>query len=327
MALSLFALALVVASTLFVARIRPEARFAKASPVRAEEPAPTAPTASASAAALPRADAELVRDGRSSCAGGTLVVLPDFASADGAFDLVVHFHGSTDLLAQSLAAVKLNAVVVVVNLGTSSRSYEETFGYTELFPVLLEQAKQVMLKRHLRDASIRRLALSAFSAGFGAVKRILDRPGALDQVDAVLLYDGIHTSYDEHKRLDLRPLQPFLAFARAAMHGDKLFFVTHSEIPTLDYGSTLETTNLLLETLGVSRSPGGETPAWPDLPAVRTGVPVNDRRPLSPRSHAESGGLFVWGYKGDRALDHGSHMLQMASTALPKLAERWAPKN
>jgi hypothetical protein len=223
--------------------------------------------------------------------------------------------------------VKLNAVVVVVNAGTSSRSYEETFGFTELFPVVLEQAKQVMAKRHLRDPSIRRLALSAFSAGFGAVKRILDRPGLVDQVDAVLLYDGIHTSYDEHKRLDLRPLQSFLTFARAAMHGDKLFFVTHSEIPTLDYGSTLQTTNLLLETLELARTDGGDTPAWPDLPAVRVGVPIKDRRPLMPRSHAERGGLFVHGYKGDRALDHGSHLLQMASTALPKLAERWAARN
>jgi len=318
--LSAGALALVIASTMFVARIRPEATATKAPAVRAEEPAPTA----APTAVLPRADAELVREGRSSCGGGALVVLPDFASADGAFDLVVHFHGATDLVAQSLGAVKLNAVVVVVNLGQSSRSYEETFGYTELFPVLLDQAKQVMANRHLRDASIRRLALSAFSAGFAAVKRILDRPGVPEQVDAVLLYDGIHTSYDEHKRLDLRPLQSFLAFGRAAMHGDKLFFVTHSEIPTYDYGSTLQTTDLLLETLSMSRSLGGDTPAWPDLPAVRAGVAVRDRRPLSPRSHAESGGLIVLGFKGDRALDHGSHVLQMASTALPKLAERWS---
>jgi hypothetical protein len=320
-ALALFAVVLVAASTLFVRRIRPDAMGGKAVLVHVEEPAPTA-TANA---ALPRADAELVRDGRSSCGGGSLVVLPDFASADGSFDLVVHFHGATDLVAQSLAAVKLNAVVVVFNLGQSSRSYEETFGFTELFPVVLDQAKQVMAKRHLRDPSIRRLALSAFSAGFGAVKRILDRPGEIEQVDAVLLYDGIHTSYDQNKQLDLRPLQSFLSFARAAMHGDKLFFVTHSEIPTLDYGSTLQTTNLLLDTLSLSRTPGGDTPEWPDLPAVRGGVPVKDRRPLSPRTHTESGGLFVRGYKGGLALDHGSHLLQMASTALPKLAERWRP--
>src|SRR5262249_37186215 len=93
------------------------------------------------------------------------------------------------------------------------------------------------------------------------------------------------------------------------------------------YGSTLETTDLLLETLEVSRTPGGDTPAWPDLPVVRAGVAAKDRRPLSPRSHAERGGLFVRGYKGDRVLDHPSHLLQMASTALPKLAERWGPGN
>jgi hypothetical protein len=35
----------------------------------------------------------------------------------------------------------------------------------------------------------------------------------------------------------------------------------------------------------------------------------------------------VRGYKGDRALDHGSQSLQMATTALPKLAERWGAAN
>jgi hypothetical protein len=313
--------ALVVGSTLFFAtKIRPEAIPATAALVSSVVPTPTAPPPTE---VRPRADAELVREGRSSCGGGALVVLPDFASADGAFDLVVHFHGATDLLVQSLGAVKLNAVVVVVNLGLTSRSYEDTFGYTELFPVLLDQAKKVMAKRRLRDPSIRRLALSAFSAGFGAVKRILDRPGVLDQVDAVLLYDGIHTSYDEHRKLDLRPLQSLLALGRAAVQGDKLLFVTHSEIPTVDYGSTSQTTDLLLQELEVPRIPGGDTPAWPDLPAVRGGVSANDRRPLVPRSRAEKGSLFVRGYGGDRAPNHMSHVLQMASTALPKLAERW----
>jgi hypothetical protein len=165
--------------------------------------------------------------------------------------------------------------------------------------------------------------LSAFSAGFGAVKRVLDRPGVLDQVDAVLLYDGLHTSYDEHRKLDLRPLQSIVALARAAVQGEKLFFVTHSEIPTFDYGSTVQTTDLLLQTLEVPRVPGGDTPAWPDLPAVNAGVPANDRRPLVPHSHAEKGSLFVRGYDGDRAPNHMSHVLQMASTGLPKLAERW----
>src|SRR5579871_4818662 len=59
---------LVVASMLFVTKIRQEATPVTAAPVSSEEPTPTA----SQSEVRPRADAELVRDGRSSCGGGAL---------------------------------------------------------------------------------------------------------------------------------------------------------------------------------------------------------------------------------------------------------------
>src|SRR5437879_2645128 len=44
--------------------------------------------------------------------------------------------------------------------------------------------------------------------------------------------------------------------------------------------------------------------------------------PLEPRSHVEKKGLVVQGYAGDRAENHISHLMEMAATALPKLAAR-----
>src|SRR5262249_9062255 len=212
--------------------------------------------------------ASLARDGRSPCAGGVMVVLPDFASDDGKFDLFVHFHGNTQLVDESLAAVKLNAVAIVVNLGIGSGPYEQRYTPPGVFADLVERVKQTMQKRGLRDASVRRIALSAFSAGYGAVERSLQGPGVIDQVDSVLLLDGIHTAYDTKPQVDMAGIEPFVKFARAAVDGEKLFYITHSNIQTLEYASTRETTDGLLAVLGLEREKGGETPAMPDLPAV-----------------------------------------------------------
>jgi hypothetical protein len=282
-------------------------------------------TGLASAPTRERADVGLTREGRSWCAGGTLVVLPDFVSEDGQLDLVVHFHGATDLVQQSFSAVKLEAVLVVFNLGVSSGAYEGRFGYGPVFHELLDQVKSVMSKRHLREPKIRRIALSAFSAGFAAVERVLDQPDETASIDAVLLLDGIHTSYDVHRKMDLRPLEPFMRFARAAVKRDKLFYITHSDIPTYDYASTHETTDAILRALDVQREPGGERPPLPDLPALGSAYARSKLQTLEPRSHADEGDFHVHGYAGNRAENHVSHLHQMATTALPLLAERWRP--
>lgn len=318
------------AVVLFASLVAPRttALVAKAlAPVAArpvELPAPEATaSAPARAAAIAAADAELVRDGSAFSAGGRLFILPDFASSDGKMDVVVHFHGATDLVEQSYASVKLNAIVVVFNVGITSGAYRERFSSESLFQAVLDDTKAVLTKRHLKDASIRRVALSSFSAGFGAVEQLLSAPAVLDGVDSVLLFDSIHTSYDETKKLDLRPIEPFIRFAKAAIKGERLLFITHSQIPTLDYGSTTETTNLLLNAVGLAREAGGPTPALLDLPAIKTAVPKKSLRTLSPKTFVDQGGLFVRGYAGDKPEDHLSHLLQMASTALPALAERW----
>ncbi|HEX4404411.1 MAG TPA: hypothetical protein VGM56_06935 [Byssovorax sp.] len=275
----------------------------------------------------PRADADLDRDGHSWCSDGALVVLPDFASADGAFDVVVHFHGTTEVVTQSLAAVKLNAVAIVFNLGIGSGVYETRFAYGPRLDDVLDLARAALEKRGLATPHVRRVALSAFSAGFGGVLGLLERPdGAhgMDEIDAVMLLDGLHAGFDEHHAIDLRRIEPLIAFARAATRGEKLFYVTHSDIGTYEYASTHATSDAVLAELGVTRQDGGEKPASPDLPVLRSPSVQRDLRPLEPLSHAEKGSFFVRGYAGDRAENHLSHLDQMGATALPELAKRWS---
>ena len=70
-----------------------------------------------------RADDRLAREGRTAFADGYLALTPDFASADGIYDVVFHFHGNTELVEQSLAYARIGAVFVPQNLGVGSGPY------------------------------------------------------------------------------------------------------------------------------------------------------------------------------------------------------------
>jgi hypothetical protein len=322
-------LAIVTTNVADKARARIRSALLTTSHIAPATTAPTLPALSAEVPAAPPADTELerdargMRDGRSQCAGGTLLVPPEFSSSDGKFDLVIHFHGASDLVKQSIEAAKVNAVLCVFNLGLGSGVYDDYFAYRPRFSQVIELAEASMGKRNLRDPKVRRVALSAFSAGVGAVDRILDRPSAMNEIDSLVLLDGVHASYDDKHRLDMRRIEPIVGFLRAASRGEKLAFVTHSEIPTLSYASTQETADALLELMGMRRTAGGDAPAMPDIvalgpPRLRKELPT-----LEPTSHAQKGLLYVRGYAGTKAEHHRSHLHQMATTALPLLAERW----
>jgi hypothetical protein len=298
-----------------------------AAPAAADEPLPAVtPAGEASAPATDRADAALVRKGRSPIAGGLLTILPGFSSADGRYDLVIHFHGNTDLVEESYARLPLDAVVVIMNLGTGSGPYEDRFANPLALPEILGRVQATLEKRGLQHPTRNRLALSAWSAGYGAVIRILDQPALADQVDAVVLLDGIHCGYQPGTRtLIPERLAPFERFARAAMEGKKLFSITHSEItPVGHYAGTKETTDALLERVGVARTPGGETPPELTLASIDGVIARKAIRPLVPRSEATSGGLHVRGYVGAEPETHAMHLIEMSVTALPDLVRYWA---
>jgi hypothetical protein len=146
------------------------------------------------------------------------------------------------------------------------------------------------------------VTLTGFSAGHGAVRAILREPRHFARVDAVLLLDGMHTSYVPEGTplaaggaLDTTNLAAFAAFARAAMRGEKRFLVTHSEIFPGTYASTTETANWLLRELGLRRTP-----------RLRWGP-----RGMQQLSEVRAGRFHVIGYAGNSAPDHVDHFHAM----------------
>ncbi|HEU4747449.1 MAG TPA: hypothetical protein VFS56_03040 [Gemmatimonadaceae bacterium] len=228
--------------------------------------------------------------------------IPDRARNRDAVDLVIHFHGAAWLAQQSVARLDSPMVAAVVNLGAGSGGYHRAFAAPGAFDSLLRDAEREVSAAIARPARIARVTLTGFSAGHGAIRAILREPRHFAKVDAVLLLDGMHTSYvpdgivlDKGGALDTTNLTAFADFARAAIRGEKRFLVTHSEIFPGTFASTTETAEWLLRALGVRRAP-----------ILRWGP-----RGMQQLSEVRSGGFEMLGFAGNSAPDHVDHLHAM----------------
>lgn len=208
---------------------------------------------------------------------------------------VVHFFGAPWLPMQAVDALGDDHVAVVVNLGGGSGIYHRTFADSSAFPALLDSVRAHVAQRTGRSVPMARATLTAFSAGHGAVRVILREPALAERVGAVLLLDGLHTSYLPEGRtladggvLDSTNLIALRDFARRAMRGETRLLITHSTIFPGTYASTTETADWLLASLGLRRT------------AVLQWGP----RGMQQLSAVRSGGFEVRGYAGNSAPDH-----------------------
>jgi hypothetical protein len=128
--------------------------------------------------------------------GGVLHAPSSFVpEADGSYDLIVHFHGNTWAVRESVEQANINAMVAIVNLGIGSAVYREAYEATGTWERLLAQIDRGVKNRGVPHPKLRRVALSAWSAGYGAVGSILTFRTGADPIDAVLMADGIHASW------------------------------------------------------------------------------------------------------------------------------------
>ena len=230
---------------------------------------------------------------------GTLYIPPTFAPARR-HAIVVHFHGAPWLVEHHVRTHLPQAALVTVHLGAGSRVYGEAFSEEGRLTRLLDE-----VLRHLTGAfgapiAFDLVALSSFSAGYGAVRSILRQPQEYRRVDAVLLADSLHAAYAAESAgprtadlpVETPDLVPFLAFARDAAAGRKRLLVTHSEVFPGTFASTTETADVLLRDLALARRP-----------VLREG-PVG----MQNLSEARRGELHLRGFAGNSAPDHLDHL-------------------
>ena len=242
------------------------------------------------------------------------------------FDLIIHFHGNPELVSESVYETDLNALVHITNLGLRSGPYKQWSMVPDAFDRLLTEAEKAAATMGLRDAKIRRIALSCWSAGYGAMLHILDKDRHLDRVDALLVTDGMHGGYRTEAEREIHPMSlgAFVAFGKRAVAGEKLFVLTHSRIQTAGYASAKKSADFLLDELDVERTETDASPPEVDFDVAVKAFPANGRNWLKGLSVATKGGLYVYGYAGNASEDHIAHLAQMSVTVLPPLKKRWA---
>jgi hypothetical protein len=275
-----------------------------------------------------RADANLSHEGYASIPGGVLYTPESFSSSDGSYDLLLHFHGNVKVIVESAVASKLNAAVAVVNLGVGSGPYQDAYATPGTYEELLALIQSAVRRRGLENARLRRVALSAWSAGYGAISTILQQRHGADPLDAILVLDGIHTGYEDGHpgALVERRLASFEEAADAAASGELLFTVTYSEIDPPGYAGTRATAEHLLSVAklrGEVEDSALSVPAYLKLVSMRGAVAKEDVRKLDPFSDRRVGSFRIRGYRGNTRGHHMAHLFQMGATVLPELAQRW----
>jgi hypothetical protein len=227
------------------------------------------------------------------------------------FDVLVHFHGA-DPVRKLLVQVARGLVLVLIDKGVGGGPYARALGSPQVFPVLRRSIENALRRHTGKDnAHIRNLAVSSWSAGYAAVRKILEQ--RQPDIDAYIVLDGLHGVWRHGARrrpdpdaLDARYLAPEISLAKRAMNADKLFVLTHSKVDPYTYPATGTTAALLLRELGLKPTP---------LAAKGDG--------LAQISTLDHQALHVWGFGGNDTLGHCKQLFVLPRIVTELLEPGW----
>ena len=265
---------------------RPEIVQAAPAPAGAETEAPkTVLTRSASWFVYPKGCAGVARD----------------------FDLVLHFHGAHTTVIPRYLKSNLNAVLVIVNKGIGSGAYSDALALPSDVDGLLDRIEKTVAEEcHQAPAAPHRIALSSWSAGYGAVQQFLRFRS--EKVDAVLLSDGLHVGFTDERlrRVRVTQMEEFVTFAKRAARGEHLMAIAHSAITPTEYASAGETALALAEQ--------AHAPSWPVM---------KERHGMTQLTAARRGQFFVDGFAGTDKAAHAKHLYSIDRTSFARLHDYW----
>lgn len=226
----------------------------------------------------------------------------------GGFDLVVHFHGHEAIRKEFVKTAK-GIVLVGIDLGIGSGAYSKTFASPYVFTQLIRSVEAEMAKRSgKKNAHVRKLALSAWSAGYGAIEQILRQPAGKG-VDAVILLDSLHTGYADEQQGTLKgdQLEPFVDFAKRAAAKKTFMYMSHSSIIPPGYASTGEVAAYVVKQLkGKAKKASRQ-----------------DVLGLDMFERFDRGNFHMRGYTGNDKPDHCAHIGLMADIVRVHLQGAW----
>lgn len=225
----------------------------------------------------------------------------------GGFDLVVHFHGH-EAVRKEFAMSGKGVVLVGIDLGIGSGAYENKFADKDLFPKIVASVEEKMkVRTGKKNAHVKHLALSSWSAGYGATSQILRQTGG-KKIDAVILLDSLHAGYKDGTS-DVRGAQidQFVSYAKDAMAGRKFMYLSHSSIVPPGYASTTEVAEYIVDELGGKLKKASGKHIW--------GLKLIDK--------FDKSNFHVRGYSGDDKPDHCAHIGLINDVMKSYLVPKW----
>ena len=234
--------------------------------------------------------------------------------------LFAHFHTIAWFAIQEHVRREAKEPLIVFALGEGSSTYAQPFKDTNRFPRIIALVESELKKRGAAaDARVTHVDVSSFSAGYGAVRELVQQPAAVQLIRRILLLDSMYASLEPeavgstNRRPLAAQLDVWLPFARAAVRGEKTFVFAHSQVPTPAYASSYECAAALAAKAGVEF----KTVATNSLPTTR-----DPNFPLLRR--ADAGCFHIWSYGGSDAPAHLTHVRHMAEVwqALDAAGER-----
>lgn len=238
----------------------------------------------------------------------TLLFIPESYTlpADGSVDLTVHFHTNAGYIIPEHLRRGMKSPLLVAHLGEGSSVYGRPFKDVDRFARMIGLI-ETQLSSTTTKATIANVDITSFSAGYGAVRELVKDDRYIRLIRRIVLADSLYASWDPAttqpgatSRPAAENMDPFTTFVKLAAEGKKTFVLTHSFVPT-PYANTAATAAWIIETAGATAVPVEHGA----LPAT-----LDELFPL--RYRADKGHLHVWGYGGEDAHAHLTHVRHIA---------------
>ncbi len=233
--------------------------------------------------------------------------LPKFERPRRPTVLTIHFHSATWHAVQEHVDRGLSGPLIAFYPGEGSAIYERAFSDPARLDRWIALAQSRMAAHGWpQDATIEKVDITSFSAGYGAVRQLVSQPTAFARLRRVVLADSLYgglqppTPEMPFRIPANRDVEVWRPLAEAAIRGEKTFAITCSEVPTPAYASSSEVALDLVLKLN-----GSPEPVLPETPAAR-----EPDFPLKARY--DRGRFHVWFYGGQDGPAHMTHARHLA---------------
>jgi hypothetical protein len=177
-------------------------------------------------------------------------------AANGDVPLLVHFQGGVAAAEENFVRCGRPGVLIASTIQGLSSAFAAPYRDPRAFAALLAAGEAELARRCGRPVSFAPVAISFWSAGYGAVRELLADEDLFARIGALVAADSIYADVvgARVRAPRIEQMAGFLRFAQAAARGEKTFVLAHGRVRT-EYASTAETAALLCAAVAARPAP------------------------------------------------------------------------